>query len=65
MKKLLLFVVAAVTIGSTSCKKDWVCECTDSTTGSTTEFQIPNSRRPEASVSCDFYEGFGEDCSLK
>lgn len=65
MKKLLLFAVVGIALSTTSCKKDWICECRDTTTGDVYEYEIPNSRRPEASVSCDFVEGFGEDCSLK
>lgn len=64
MKKILLVAVALVSLGTTSCKKDWTCTCTDNTTGDKTEYPIGNSRRPEASLACDIYEGFGEDCSL-
>lgn len=66
MKKVLLIAVTLISISSmSSCKKDWICTCTYSTTGDKTEYPIANSRRPEASLACDFYEGFGEDCSLK
>ncbi len=66
MKKLLLLSVVAVTAFSfSSCKKDWLCKCTDNTTGATDEWQLGNMRRPEASLACDAYEVYGEDCSLE
>ena len=66
MKKLLLLSLVAVTVFSfSSCKRDWICKCTDSSTGTTDEYQIANLRRPEASLACDVYEDFGEDCSLE
>lgn len=65
MRKIT-FISAALltTVALTSCKNDWICRCTDGT-GNVDEYQIGNSRRPEASLSCDFYEEFGEDCSLE
>ena len=66
MKKALLALVALVSIGFTSCKKDWTCTCTDSTTNTTEDFTISNSRRPEASTACKLLEvGAGESCKLK
>lgn len=65
MKKLLFFSLVAVTMFSfSSCKKDWICKCSDGT-GYTSEWELGNMRRPEASLSCDTYEAFGEDCSLE
>lgn len=65
MKKVLLIAAALVTIGFTSCKKDWTCTCTDDTTGESYDFEISNSRRPEASTACNLLEVSGEDCKLK
>lgn len=65
MKKALLIAVALVSIGFTSCKKDWTCTCTDTATGESTDFTISNSRRPEASTACNVFELAGEDCKLK
>lgn len=65
MKKTLLIAIALISIGFTSCKKDWTCSCTDSS-GETFEYQINNSRKPEASTACNLFEfGADEDCKLK
>ncbi len=65
MKKALLIAVALISIGFTSCKKDWKCVCSDSTLGTTDEYDIKNSRRPEASLSCDALEIGYDDCKLR
>lgn len=65
MKKLITLFAAVgfIALSLTSCKKDFTCVCTDSN-GEKTTFDIPNSRRPEAKLSCETYAlGFG-DCSL-
>ena len=64
MKKALLAFVALVSIGFTSCKKDWTCTCTEGTT--TVDYTISNLRRPEASTICTTYERTaGVSCKLK
>lgn len=65
MKKALLIAVALLSIGFTSCKKDWKCVCTDSTLGETDEFEIKNARRPEASTWCNTFDYAYDECTLK
>lgn len=65
MKKAILIAVALISIGFTSCKKDWTCTCTDAD-GDTWDIPITNSRRPEASTACKLFEyGADENCKLK
>ena len=65
MKKILtlIAVVFVVAIVLPSCKKDWTCVCTDSN-GDISEYQISNSRKPEAKLACEAF-GFGDECDLK
>lgn len=67
MKKSILFVAALLAISFTSCKKDWTCECTDSTGTVATSSTISNSRKPEAKTACEAQNllGTGYNCSLK
>lgn len=65
MKKSLFIAVALISIGFTSCKKDWTCACRDNTLGEMDEYTIKDSRRPEASLSCDALEIGYDDCTLK
>lgn len=64
MKKLLLAATAIIAISTTSCKKDWTCECTDDN-GYVFAFQIQDSRRPEASTICNTGDLAGQKCKLK
>lgn len=54
MKKILTLIavtfIAAIVLPS--CKKDWTCVCTD-TSGSSYEWTISNSRKPEAKLACE------------
>ena len=65
MKKVLLFAIAIVSIGFTSCKKDYKCVCTEN--GEVfMEADIKDSRRPEASTACNAFElGSSADCKLQ
>lgn len=64
MKKTLLIAIALVSIGFTSCKKDFKCVCTED--NETFEVEIQNSRRPEASLACSAWEtSWGGDCKLQ
>ena len=68
MKKLLLLSIVTVTIFSfSSCKRDWLCKCSNGQ-GDTYESEYPNMRKPTASLGCDVDEtsqGIGWDCSLE
>ena len=51
MKKFVLFVAAAATLGLTSCKKDWTCTCTY---GSETEsYDINGKTKKDAEAQCE------------
>lgn len=65
MKKTLLFAIAVVSIGFTSCKKDYKCECTEN--GQVVvEGEIKDSRKPEASAACKLLgTGSSVECKLK
>lgn len=71
MKKLSILAVAALfTFGLTSCKKDWNCTCTDSTTGTTPDvYPINDAKKKDAEKACDvwgaLYTPFGGSCSLE
>ncbi|MNU69524.1 hypothetical protein D3C71_589100 [compost metagenome] len=51
MKKFVLFVAAAATLGLTSCKKDWTCECTFD--GETTSTPINGKTKKDAEAQCE------------
>lgn len=56
MKKFVLFVAAAATLGLASCKKDWTCECsyTDSNgTTQTTKTDINGKTKKDAEAQCE------------
>jgi hypothetical protein len=66
MKKLFILAIVAGAFSMTSCKKDYVCECKDSTgvvLGSVTF----NNTKAKAKTACTAYNTFGSDitCSLK
>jgi hypothetical protein len=56
MKKFVLFVAAAATLGLASCKKDWTCECTytdsDGAT-QTTKTDINGKTKKDAEAQCE------------
>ena len=61
MKKglLSLLALAALATSLTSCKKDFTCNCTytdDDGTAVTIPATIEDSRRPEASLTCEAME---------
>lgn len=56
MKKFVLFVAAAATLGLTSCKKDWSCDCTvpDGNGGTTTQSTPINGKtKKDAEAQCE------------
>lgn len=66
MKKALLIAVALVSLGLTSCKKDWTCTCTDRQDGTVEEYPINGYKRPLATTACKAYAtGTTFDCKLK
>lgn len=53
MKKIIIVACSLVVIfGSTSCVKDWQCECTDGTVTNVIE-TYPNTKLLDAKKTCD------------
>lgn len=71
MKKLLsIAVVSAALISLSSCKKDYTCECTSTSSESVlSTLQIPDSKKSDAQSACDAWEAqyaiLGLTCELK
>ncbi len=49
MKKALFIAVALFTIGFTSCKKDWTCDCGDPDSN----FEIKETTKTNAKALCE------------
>ena len=68
MKKIIVaFGVVALFAGTTSCKKDWTCTCSDSVNSAS--FPIENQTKKDAESECNelnsiYYVGTGVGCSL-
>ncbi len=67
MKKIIVaFGVVALFAGTTSCKKDWTCTCSDSV--NSVSFTIENETKKDAESACNetntIYVGTGVGCSL-
>lgn len=60
MKKILLPLILFTFLGTTSCLKNWKCECIDEN-GYVHETELPLPKR-EAKREC---ESYGDDCILK
>lgn len=58
-KSIILSFVAVMTLGATSCVKDWQCECTDGTVTNVVE-TYPNTKLLDAKKVCD-----GRESDLK
>ena len=53
MKKIIILAFSViVTLGSSSCVKDWQCECTDGTVTNVIE-TYPNTKLLDAKKTCD------------
>ena len=68
MKKLVVFMgVLALFVGTTSCKKDWICTCSDSAYIYLTE-PIEDATKEDAQAECDelddLFKGTLTTCSL-
>jgi hypothetical protein len=65
MKKITFILggLFLMTIALSSCKKDYVCECT--TNGVTTKVTLSNTTKKLASDACDVYKIAGVTCELK
>lgn len=69
MKKMLLvFAVAGMAIGLTSCKKDYTCECCSlnyyTSQIECTDYSAEFKKEGDADSWC-YALGFGQDCELK
>lgn len=67
MKKMVLFVALVATVGLTSCKKDYTCEC--SVDGEKFSTTMKDVKKKDADKACDtwgsLYTLAGGSCSLK
>ncbi|MCH9823096.1 hypothetical protein N8085_01330 [Salibacteraceae bacterium] len=67
MKKMLMIAAAGLMIaGMTSCKKDYVCECTFTSafiSGSSSE--TINDTKKNAEEKCEGYNDTGVTCTIK
>lgn len=54
-----------ISIALTSCKKDYVCECTDPTDNSKVEITYSNTLKKTAEDACKILEIGGDNCELK
>ncbi|MBA2612065.1 MAG: hypothetical protein H0U95_08845 [Bacteroidetes bacterium] len=68
MKKMMILVAAlGLTIATTSCKKDYVCKCTKTYTGTTSSTTSDDGQytykdtRPKADDRCNANEKTGSD----
>ena len=55
MKRIAFIIGIAVLLSLTSCKKDWVCQCTDNT-DSNSYHEVPNTTLYDANKTCNEYE---------
>ena len=67
MKKIIVaFGVVALFAGTTSCKKDWTCTCSDS--ADSASFAIENETKKDADSACNeltaIYVGTAVSCSI-
>ena len=51
--KLVLLIIIFVGLLSTSCRKDWVCEC--QTASTVVPIDIIKTQKEEAKIACDKY----------
>jgi len=76
MKKIFLYLVVGAALTATSCKKDHVCSCTDTSTqpgsaAQTYEITIKEARKADAANKCVKTTSTGggytytSDCKLK
>lgn len=66
MKSKLLIFIALVALSATSCKKDYVCECKDSTSGEVVlSSTLSNTTKAQADISCNLLDEADLNCSIK
>ncbi len=70
MKKLLTILALSIFVFAfSSCKKDWTCECIDTSTNPTSDLTtFPKTSKKKAKDACDLIETLSqgtEKCSLK
>lgn len=66
-KSIILSFITVMTLGATSCIKDWQCQCTDGTITEVSGF-FPNTKKSTAKKSCSDIENTfpsGVTCSVK
>lgn len=68
MKKIILVAaVATFALGMTSCKKDYTCDCSYTSGGSTatSSSTIKNAKKSDAKAACTALQVGGFTCTLK
>ncbi len=67
MKNLLLLLAAFLLIGisTTSCKKDWTCECSTPTGSDSVSFELLELRKNDAKTKCNEYGDVWGQCQIK
>ncbi|MEZ5016415.1 MAG: hypothetical protein R2800_05130 [Flavipsychrobacter sp.] len=69
MKKSILFVAALLAIGFTSCKKDYTCECKETSTGTILSSRTINNTKALAKTECEtsnvVSSSVGVSCNIK
>lgn len=67
MKNLLLLLAAFLFIGmtTTSCKKDWTCECSTIDGSDSVSFNLQALRKNDANSKCMEYGDFWGQCTIQ
>lgn len=67
MKNFLLLVAAFFFIGltTTSCKKNWTCECSTVDGSDSVSFQLEDLRKNDANTKCSEYSDVWGACQIK
>ncbi len=72
MKKITMFAaVAVLALSFASCKKTYVCSCSDNATatyaGDKLDYTLPKQKKKDAEATCKSYQtsGLWDACSLK
>ena len=67
MKNLLLLLAAFLLIGMTtsSCKKNWTCECSTLTGTDSVSFELESLRKNDAKTKCNEYGDVWGQCEIK
>lgn len=66
MKNVLILLACLFALGTTSsCKKDWTCECSTNSGVDSVAFTLSALRKNDATVQCRDYGNFIGQCEIK